>query len=509
MVSGSQTQAANNQSWDWLAQWHRRGLQQVDGASLALFRMLFGGLLLVDVVRYFTHDWVYRYYIKPGFQFSYVPGIEPWPGAGMYWHVGATGVLAALVALGWWYRLAAPLLAAALTYLFLLDRALYLNHFYLICLLAWLFVAIPAQRTWSLDRWFGQKSGPEQVPLWTIWLLRFQIGVVYFYGGIAKLNVDWLSGMPVSDWVLDRSDLPVVGPLLSHPWAGLVVAWAGVLIDLTMPFLLLGRRSFWVGAGIALCFHVSNALLFHIGIFPWLMLGTLVLFPRPDWPRRLFGNGESEANNVEPQTSAHGSVEIRLGTVVLASYVLLQLLVPLRHWCLPGDVTWTEEGHRFSWRMKLRDKSGKAKLYATDPVTGERTKVRLKTWLSKRQRKKMATHPDMILQFARFVADEAERQGKPRPKVTVKARASVNGGPRGLLIDPEVDLASVQETWGAEPWILPRPEGNSAASKPKPAEPEDTEPAETNDESPESGDEPGDQPDDPEEVPLAATPTPS
>jgi hypothetical protein len=276
-----------------------------------------------------------------------------------------------------------------------------------------------------------------------------------------------------------------------------------------MPFLLLGRRTFWLGAGIALIFHVSNAMLFHIGVFPWLMLGTLVLFPRPDWPRILVGRGEQPVEQVAPVQSGPRTLRTWLGAAALVTYVVLQLLVPLRHWCLPGDVTWTEEGHRFSWRMKLRDKNGKVKFYTTDPVTGERNKVRLKTWLSKRQRKKMAGHPDMIHQFAQFVADQAERQGKPRPKVTVKARASVNGGPRGLLIDPEVDLAAVQETWGAEPWILPRPADNSAASKPEPAEPEDTEPGETSDESTESSDEPDDPPDNPVVVPLAGAPTPS
>jgi hypothetical protein len=132
------------------------------------------------------------------------------------------------------------------------------------------------------------------------------------------------------------------------------------------------------------------------------------------------------------------------------------LLIPLRHWLYPSDVAWSEEGHRFAWRMKLRDKDATLVVFATNPATGEVREVNPRQWLTARQEGKMALRPDMIHQFAHFVADEAERRGEPRPRVTAVAVASLNGGPTSYLIDPTVDLASEPSSIGPARWILPR-----------------------------------------------------
>jgi vitamin K-dependent gamma-carboxylase len=192
----------------------------VDGASLALFCVLFGLVMAWEVVRYAQHGWIARYYIEPAFHFSYLPFIQPWDGQGMYWHFAATGLLALLVAVGRWYRVAAWLFCLAFSYIFLLDKAQYLNHFYLIALLSLLLAIAPAHRAFSLDRAFARQPGPPTVPRWSLVLLRFQVAVVYVYGGIAKLNADWLSGQPLGEWLARRDHLPLIGPLLAHPWAG-------------------------------------------------------------------------------------------------------------------------------------------------------------------------------------------------------------------------------------------------------------------------------------------------
>jgi hypothetical protein len=142
--------------------------------------------------------------------------------------------------------------------------------------------------------------------------------------------------------------------------------------------------------------------------------------------------------------------------VVLHLYAAGQLLIPLRHWLYPGDVAWSEEGHRFAWRMKLRDKDAELAIFASNPATGVTEEVDPRRWLTARQASKMASRPDMIHQFARFVADEAERSVAPRPRVTVRAIASLNGGPPGYLIDPRVDLAAEPFSLGPARWILPQ-----------------------------------------------------
>lgn len=442
-----------------LTRWRDYLLAEVDGASLALFRTLFGLVMAWEVLRYFQHGWIARYYIEPAFHFSYLPFIQPWEGQGMYWHFGLTGLLALLVAAGLWYRAAAWLFCLAFSYIFLLDKAQYLNHFYLIALLSLLLAIAPAHRAWSLDRTLARRPGPPTVPRWSLLLLRFQVAVVYIYGGIAKLNADWLSGQPLGEWLARRDHLALIGPLLGQPWAGVLFAWGGLLVDLCVPFLLLWPRTFWLGVAAAVGFNLLNGQIFSIGIFPWLMIAALALFPQPGWPRALLGRalpaplrrGRLQAATI-PRV---GAAAIAL-LVALHLYALGQLLIPLRHWLYPSDVAWSEEGHRFAWRMKLRDKDASLTLFATDPTSGTVREVDPRQWLTARQVGKLASRPDMIRQLAHFVADEAERRGEPRPRVTAVAVASLNGGPASYLIDPTVDLAREPGGLGPALWILPR-----------------------------------------------------
>jgi vitamin K-dependent gamma-carboxylase len=418
----------------------------VDGASLALFRVGFGALIVWEVARYALHDRITKYYVEPRFFFSYLPFIRPWGGTGMYWHFAALAALGLLSALGLFYRVSAALLCAGLTYVFLLDKAQYLNHLVLVCLVSFLLAVVPAHRALSLDAWLALRRATageapaETVPRWALLVLQAQVALVYFYGGIAKLNADWLRGQPLTLWLAERGDLPVVGPLVATPPAGLVLSYAGLLVDLSMGFLLFSRRAFPWGAALAVLFNLANAVLFKIGIFPYFMVTSLVLYPDPSWPRRrlpfLFGSAARR-----PGAGAAPGRGTRVSLALLHGYMLVQLAVPLRHWLYPGDVNWNEAGHRFSWRMKLRDKRvSEIGFHVVDPRTGVREQVDLEAWLTARQIDEMSTRPDMIVDFARFVAARFEEAAGVRPIVTAQVRASLNGGPERDLVDPTLDL---------------------------------------------------------------------
>lgn len=128
---------------------------RVDIASLVYFRVAFGLIMVWEVWRYFSHDWIRALYIDPPFTFKYYgfEWVEAWPGVGMYLHFAALGVLAAFIALGFLYRLSAALFFVGFTYVFLLDQSNFLNHFYLISLVSLLLVFVPAHRAFSLDAW--------------------------------------------------------------------------------------------------------------------------------------------------------------------------------------------------------------------------------------------------------------------------------------------------------------------------------------------------------------------
>jgi vitamin K-dependent gamma-carboxylase len=195
----------------------------VDGSSLAVFRIAFGALMLWEVSRYFSYDWIQRYYITPAFHFTYYGfgWVRPWPGDGMLVHFYVLGALAVCIALGFAYGLASVLFIVAFTYVFLLEQARYLNHFYLISLLSGAMAVVPADAMLSVDAW--RRGTTKTVPLWSLWLLRFHVAIPYVFGGIAKLNGDWLRGLPLRSWLAERTDPPIIGPWLTTEW----LVWGG------------------------------------------------------------------------------------------------------------------------------------------------------------------------------------------------------------------------------------------------------------------------------------------
>ena len=423
--------------------------------------------MLWEVFRYFSHGWISRYYIEPQIFFTYTGfgWITPWPGAGMYLHFVGLGVFAVGILVGFYYRVAASLFFLGFTYVFLLDQARYLNHFYLIILFSFLLIFLPAARAFSIDARLNPSLRAETAPGWTLWLLRAQIGIAYFFGGVAKLNSDWLRGEPMRMWLARRTDFPVIGQFFREEGVVYGFIVGGLLLDLLIVPLLLWRRTRLVAFLAAVAFHLLNAQLFSIGIFPWFMLLATVIFFPPDLPRRSLNffrrrthqppltGGPKDAPPASTFATAPG--RDRMIAVLVAGYVGVQLLVPLRHFLYPGDVNWTEEGHRFSWHMKLRDKDAEAVFFVLDRKSGKTWTVEPARLLKSHQRDKMAAFPDMILQLSHFIADEMRRGGYPDVEVRARVTASVNGRTPQLLVDPTVDLSRERRTLLSARWILP------------------------------------------------------
>lgn len=428
----------------------------VDAASVAVFRIVFGAMVAWDSYRYLAYGWVDEYYIEPKVHFTYYlfDFVHPWPGTWMHVHFYVMAVAAILVSLGLLYRFAAVVLFLTYTYVFLLESSVYMNHHYLMCLMTFLLMWMPAQRAYSVDRW-RQPDMPTTVPQWTVAILRFQLFIVYAYGAVAKLNPDWLRGEPMYSAIL-RRDEDVPGAAAHFPPALLAytIAYGGILFDLTVPILLSLRATRMIGFIAASIFHLCNDIFLHIGVFSYLMTGAITIFFDPDWPRRV-------AQRLGWQTRAPAAIrDTRPGAstvtlVALGVYVVIQLLLPLRQFLYPGYASWTEEGHRFSWHMKLREKRSQLTITATDPATGRTWILDPEADLHPRQAKKVATFPDVLLQYVHYHRDRLKQEGVANPVITVDWLCSLNGRPYQRLVDPTVNLAEVEETWWPATWILP------------------------------------------------------
>ncbi len=415
----------------------RRLWAPVEVGGLVFFRIALGGLLTVEVWRQWANGWIASNFSAPPFHFSFygfewvraLP--EPW----MTVHFAALAVLGLCLMLGFATRGVAALSLLGWGYVFLIDRALYLNHLYLVLLLLGLMVVVPSNRAVSIDARLRPALRASTTPAWTLWLLRAQLGLPYFFGGVAKLNGDWLHGEPMRTWLQTTA--------FHAEWAVVGASFGGLLFDLLIVPALLWRRTRWFALLLALGFHLTNAWLFQIGIFPWLMIAGTLLFLPPVVFTAL--SGEAPSRGVErPQRPTR--VLALLGT-----WALVQVALPLRHWLYPGDVAWTEEGQLFAWRMKLTDKDNQTAFLVTFKSDGKVWHVPLSTFLTQRQEDKMAGDPEMIWQFAHHL-----KALLGDIEVHVSTRTSLNGHPARPLLDENVDLASKPRPLGAASWILSR-----------------------------------------------------
>jgi hypothetical protein len=444
----------------------------VCAASAAAFRVLFGLLMLAAVVRFFAYGWIDEYFLEPRHFFTYFgfEWVRPWPGIGMYIHFAAMGVLALCITAGLFYRASVVGFGALFAYAHLIDKTNYLNHYYLVICLCVLMAFLPLHRYASLDALRRPALRSATVPAWVVWTLRAQIGLVYVFGGIAKLKPDWLlDAQPMQIWLAQSTDVPLLGSLFAARWMAYAMSWAGAAYDLSIVPLLLWRRSRPFAFAAVVIFHLLTMRLFQLGMFPWIMMASSLVFLPPDWPRRLAARLRRRA--AEPSASvapvAPGPAPAgrpRLALALLGAYFALHLALPFRHLLYPGDVLWTEEGYRFSWNVMLMEKTGSVDAHVLEPATGKRWVVSPTEYLTRYQAKMMSSQPDMILQFAHLVADDFRARGVRDPEVRIDAVASLNGRRRARLVDPAVDLAHEADGLAPRHWILPRPSGEDPRS---------------------------------------------
>lgn len=488
-----------------------RLFEPVPAAPLVQFRIALGLILLWEAYRYVTAGWPRELFLNREVLFKYYgfEWVRPLPEPLHVALFPVLGVLAVCVAAGAFYRFTAALLFLGWAYVFLLDQTYYLNHLYLVTLVAGLMALMPANRAYSLDVVMEPGLRSDVVPRWTLALLRFQVGLAYFFGGVAKLEGDWLSGVPMQLMLVERADL--LGPAAGEPWAALFFAYGGLLLDLLIVPLLAWKRTRVIGLLLAAGFHLTNHVLFRIGIFPWVMMAaTLILWPpvplsvvrfaRIYGVLVLLGMVAMEAFPVEgrdvplwawsivpaiaalwtidfwlpewrrydldpaprsPASAASSPPRVQPVLLTLVGvYVAWQILLPFRHLAYPGDANWTEEGHKWSWQMKLRVKQPASAMFyvydrdgslidLVDPFVPESP-------LSFRQARTMVTRPELVLQFAHHLAKRYEGQGPGPMKVKATVRVALNGREPALLIDPKADLAAVEDRlWPPAEWILP------------------------------------------------------
>ncbi len=437
-----------------------------DAAPLAVFRILFGVMMCFSIIRFWYNGWIEKLYLEPSFHFSYY-GFEWVKPLGSWTYVlfAVCGLSAVGIALGYRYRISASVFFLSFTYIELMDKTTYLNHYYFISLVGFLMIFLPASAYYSLDT-FRLKKSYRKVPCWTIDSIKLMLAIVYFYAGLAKLNSDWLlRAMPLKIWLPSKYDLPLVGgSFMQQEWFHFSMSWAGMLYDLAIPFLLLYRKTRLLAFGLVVFFHVFTRVLFPIGMFPFIMIVSTLIFFDAGFHHKILSFIDKLTDRFSGWIGRGASVTfyenlIPTGSkwikVMLIGFFAFQLLIPFRYLFYPGELFWSEEGFRFSWRVMLMDKVGYTTYLIRNGETGKSFEVDNSDFLTPFQEKQMSFQPDFILEYAHYLGDHFSAQGHENVEVYARSYVALNGRLSQPFINDTVNLYREKESFKPKNWILP------------------------------------------------------
>ena len=446
--------------------------RKVDNSPLVIFRIIFGLLIVAECWGAIYTGWVQEKIVDPKISFSFI-GFE-WAnvflGSNMIYMYVAMGILGWLIAFGFAYRFSTIVFALLWSLTYLMQKTSYNNHYYLFMLVSWMMTIIPAHQFFSVDSLMFPKIKRLTMRNWVPTLFTIQLLIVYTFVAINKIYPDWFNGVflqmkfqEYGQLLSIKYNLTGLGKVVSSLEFAQVFAWGGFFFDLLIIPAMLVQRTRGIAIKCAIFFHIFNSAVFGIGIFPFFALAMMIFFYDPIkiqefiFPKKSFMMDRSDDDNLLTTRRV-------MFSYLLCFYVIWQTYLPIRHFIIPGNVFWTEEGHRLSWRMMLRNKAGEVEVFVSKPDPKkkgkflDREKVKLEDYLTYKQIAKMAVNPDMMWQFARYVKFDYAKKGVKDVKVYVDAKVSVNGSEYYQLTNPNYNLAYT--TWsyfGHQKWILPTP----------------------------------------------------
>ncbi len=435
--------------------------KQAKAAPLAVFRIFFGFMMLASIVRFWSYGWIKSLYVEPAFAFSFY-GFGWLPQLANYTYAlfFVCGLSAFCVAIGYKYRLAILIFFLSFTYIELLDKTTYLNHYYFISCLSFLLIFLPANCYYSIDALRQKKFRVDTIPAWTIDSIKLLLCIVYFYAGLAKLNSDWLlEAMPLQIWLPSKYDIPLLGSILQYEWVHYAFSWGGAFYDLAIPFLLLYRPTRSIAFVLVVVFHVLTRILFPIGMFPYIMIISALIFFNADFHDRILLFLTKILKRIHlfrpyVVSEKYQPTSNPIAAYVVIVFIAIQLLLPWRYLMYPGELFWTEEGYRFSWRVMLMEKAGYAQFTVKDTKSGMIFAVDNSDFLTAFQEKQMSTQPDFIVQYAHYLGSHFANQGHKNIAVYVESYVALNGRLSQQYIDPKVNLLEVEDTFKHKDWIL-------------------------------------------------------
>ena len=432
-----------------------------ESTSLAFFRLAFGLLMTISIIRFCLKGWIQLLYIEPSFHFSFF-GFEWVKPLEEYTYVlfAVCAVSAFFVAIGYKYYISIITFFLSFTYIELMDKTTYLNHYYFVSILSFLMIFLPANASYSLDSYLKNQSY-RYTPKWCVDSIKLLLFIVYFYAGLAKINSDWLlEAQPLKIWLTTGSyDLPFIGNnIMQKEWFHYFMSWGGMFYDLLIPFILLYSRTRIYGFLLVVFFHIFTVILFPIGMFPYIMIVSSLIFFSSKTHKKLLDfvlkPVINRLNNLK-QVNAVNIKRKKLAISIVFVFFIIQFIFPFRYAFYPGELFWNEQGYRFSWRVMLMEKRGYTTFKIVDKEKGKSFYVMNDEFLTEFQERQMSFQPDFILEYAHHLGDHYKELGYNNIEVYADSYVALNGRMSKRFVDPKVDLLKEKRGFNNKKWILP------------------------------------------------------
>ena len=434
----------------------KRQFEQVDNAPLILFRMAFGLLIFLESVGAIFTGWVRNALIAPAYNFTLIglEWLQPPDGYFMYGYFATMGLCGLGVMLGYRYKTSIGLFTILWILVYWMQKTHYNNHYYLLILLCLFMLSVPANAYCSLDAKRSSSKVSLTCPRWCLSIFIIQLWIVYSFAAIHKFYPGWLNGDFIAMNLGGKKNYWLIGDLLQNELLQQMVVYGGILFDGTIIYFLLFKKTRKAAFIISIFFHLFNSVVFQIGIFPYLMIASCVFFFDPNSVRKTFFK-KKPAINFSQNSTVQFSKKHYAIMLVFGLYFAHQIYLPLRHHLYKGDVFYTEEGHRLSWRMMLRYKQGTLTFKVHSPANDSTWLVNPRHFVSIRQARSMAGKPDMIWQMAQYLDKQYAIQGIEDVEVRAESFVRLNRGEKVRLIDENIDLTKVKwQPFKHSEWIL-------------------------------------------------------
>lgn len=432
--------------------------EPVNATGIDAFRRIFAFFLIIQIYSFYSANIINYTFVLNQIRipFDFAAWIPLLPGKMMNLVLFVEFIGAVLLFSIKYARIGALIYLISFGYLLMVDVSYYNNHFYFILLLCLFFVFYnPLKIGTTLF-----------IPKILLNLFKFQVIVVYFFAGVVKLNTDWLINLEPMGEIMRSTGFHWNKPMLYF------YAYAGTIFDLFIGFALLFPKLLKPAIILNILFHLSNFIMFEsgqnqdIGIFPFLMISTNLLFINADKLQNWLAKNIpflSIKANAEKKSKTSSAIVFDLSTNqkkwtinFVVFYILIQLFLPFRHFLIRGDVDWTSEGFYFAWRLKVRSKTSSVVIKLKDGPNSELMIVNPYNFLNTLQYKAVCDNPAAMHSFMQQLKNKASGLGMKQPLFYLTWYSSMNGHSKQLMMDSTLEFGSLKhKIFGKDEWILP------------------------------------------------------